>query len=76
VAPIEDPRLELARLSRDARHLFTRGDHDRARELGKRVEELLEEILESRRPPRVTLTGKGGPVPGVRATLPRSGRAP
>jgi hypothetical protein len=76
VAQIEDQRLQLARLFRDARNLFTRGEHDAARELGQRAEGLLEEFLECRRPARVTLTRKGGPGPGIRSTLPGAGRAP
>lgn len=77
MVPIDDQRMELALLWRNARNLFTRGEHDAARELGKRAEELLEEVLESRRPARVPLTtGKSGPRPGGRETLPRAGRAP
>jgi hypothetical protein len=76
VVPIDDQRMELARLWRNARNLFTRGEHDAARELGKLAEELLEDVLESRRPARITLKRNGSPGPAVRETLPRAGHAP
>lgn len=60
MAPIDDPRFELVRLFLEARNLFTQGEHDLARELGKQAEVLLEEILEGRGSMRIPLVGKDG----------------